>query len=328
MMELKKIITRLTMGVMLFSACTKDKVQPENIYAKTGIAAVVNSNFSLSLCKYALVATHYNDTLSKPGPYTLLGPSNDAFTAAGWPSGAAVIHATDSLQSMMPYNFIRAAIKLDSLPLAFNQPLIAGNGQPLYVTHWVNSRDTAVVVNGVRVSTLDKPAANGLVNITDGILTPIVYNDVQQAVSGDPALSMFNAAIIKSGLAADYNNGGPYTVFAPVNTAFNAIGIMTVDSIYKMDAATLQKIVKAHIAAGMNFIYDYILKADVTANTYQEHMLSGAISTITLVADPVRQGRFSGITLQAASGAGVSISRKNILAGNGVVHSISWLLNQ
>ncbi|NIG55416.1 fasciclin domain-containing protein [Chitinophaga sp. Cy-1792] len=326
-MEPKKIITRLMMGVVLLTACTKDKVQPENIYAKTGIAAVVNSNFSLSLCRYALVTTHYDDTLSKPGPYTLLGPSNDAFTAAGWSSGAALIRATDSIRAMMPYHFIRGAIKLDSLPMAFNQPLTAGNGQPLYVTHWVNSRDTAIVVNGVRVSTFDKPATNGLVNITDGVLYPIVYNDVQQAVSGDPALSMFNAAIIQSGLAADYNTGGPYTVFAPVNAAFNAIGVMTVDSVYKMDVSKLQKIVKAHIATGRNFIYDYILKADVTANTYQEHMLSGAISTFTLVPDPLRQGRFAGITLQTASGASVSISRKNILAGNGVVHSISGLLN-
>lgn len=316
----------LLAGTLLFTACSKDKVQPENVYAKNGIAAVVNSNFSLSLFKYALVTTAYNDTLSMPGPYTLLGPSNDAFIAAGLPTGAAAMRAVDSIKGLIPYHVIRGNVRLDSLPLAFNQAFMTLNGQPVYVTRWINPRDTAVVVNGVRVSTRDKSAANGLVNVCDGLLSPITYSNVQQAVSGDPALSLFNAAIIQSGLAATYQSGGPYTVFAPVNAAFQAIGIPTTDSIYNMDPVKLQGIVKAHITNGRNFVYDYILKADVTTNRYTEQMLDGSTTNITLVRDATQPGRFAGINIQGAVMA--SLSRKNVIAGNGVVHNISSILTQ
>ncbi|HEY8955748.1 fasciclin domain-containing protein [Chitinophaga sp.] len=315
--------------ILLLTACSKDDVKPANPYVKTGIAAVVNNNFSLSLLNYALASTSFDDTLSSPGPYTLLGPSNAAFQAAGFSSGADIIRGRDSINAMIPYNILRGQFRLDSLPLAFNQPLYALNGQAVYVTHWINSRDTAVVVNGVRVTALDKPAANGLVNITGGILAPIAYTNIQQAVSGDPALSLFNAAIIKSGLAATYQSGGPYTVFAPVNAAFFAIGITTTDSIYHMDPVVLQRIVKAHIAGGRNFIYDYILKADPDTNAYTEKMLGGDNAIITLVLDFTQPGRFSDINIQQeGAGSIATLTRKNILAGNGVVHSISGILTQ
>ncbi|TWF39928.1 putative surface protein with fasciclin (FAS1) repeats [Chitinophaga polysaccharea] len=316
----------LLAGTLLFTACSKDKVQPENRYAKNGIAAVVNSNFSLSLFKYALVATAYSDTLSMPGPYTLLGPSNDALIAAGLSTGAAVMRAVDSIKGMIPYHVIRGNVRLDSLPLAFNQTFATLTGQPVYVTRWINPRDTAVVVNGVRVSTRDKSAANGFVNVCDGLLSPITYSNVQQAVSGDPALSLFNAAIIQSGLASTYQSGGPYTVFAPVNAAFQAIGIPTTDSVYNMDPVKLQAIVKAHITKGRNFVYDYILKANVTTNSYTEQMLDGTTTNITLVRDATQPGRFAGINIQGAAMA--TLSRKNVIAGNGVVHNISSILTQ
>ncbi|RBL89513.1 fasciclin domain-containing protein [Chitinophaga flava] len=329
-MELRRFFMGLMAAMPILAGCSKEHIQPDDTYAKKGIAAVVNSNFSLSLFKYALVATTYSDTLSQPGPYTLLAPSNDAFKAMGFSSGAAVIRVIDSMRVIVPYHILRGTIRLDSLPLAFNQPLGAINGQLVYVTHWINSRDTAVVVNGIRVSTRDKAATNGLVNVTDGVLSPYTYTNVQMAVSGDPSLSLFNAAIIRSGLAADYQSGGPYTVFAPANTAFNAIGIQTTDSIYKMDPVYLQALVKAHVTAGRSFVYDYILKADIPTNSYTEHMLSGINTTITLVADPLQPGRFSDINIQNenAGTAKASLLGKNVLAGNGVVHSISRILTQ
>lgn len=321
----------LLAGILVLAGCSKDDAKPVDINIKSGISAVVHNNFSLALFEYALTATPYSDTLSAAGPYTLLGPSNDAFKAIGYPTGAAMIRARDSITPGVPYHIIRGQVKLDSLPLAFNQPVMTLNGQPLYVTHWVNTRDTAVIVNGIRVSTRDKTASNGLVNIIDGLLSPIVYTNVQQAVSGDPSLSFFNAALIQSGLAPEYQSGGPYTVFAPVNSAFTNIGIPSTDSIYKMDATVLQKLVKAHIAPGRSFVYDYILKADVTSNTYTEQLPGGQRATIRLLPDNTRPGRFSGINiqLQGAGGNGVAtLPKKDVLAGNGVVHSISRILIQ
>jgi hypothetical protein len=96
-----------------------------------------------------------------------------------------------------------------------------------------------------------------------------------------------------------------------------------------MDAIVLQKLVKAHITRGRSFVYDYILKADVGTNTYTEQLLGGQQGIITLTPDNTQPGRFSGITIQL-QGPGntgtATLPKKNVLAGNGVVHGISRIL--
>lgn len=312
-------------GTLLLAACGKDDPKPAPAFTKDGVAAVVNANFSLTLYNFALINTHYNDTLSSAGPFTVIAPSNNAFNAAGFISGAGVIQAKDSMYAMMPYCILHQRLRLDSLPLAFNQVITASNGQPLYVTHWGNTRDTAITVNGARISTIDQPASNGLVNIADRLLNPVVYKNVQEAVSGDASLSIFNAVLQQSGMAPQLQTGGPYTLFAPNNTAFVAIGINTTDSIYHMDPAILATWVKAHLVSGRRFVYDYILQADVSTNTVAETMNDGSNANITLIADFSQPGRFSGIHIQG-TGAQASLVKSDVLAGNGVVHSISQVL--
>jgi uncharacterized surface protein with fasciclin (FAS1) repeats len=155
-----------------------------------------------------------------------------------------------------------------------------------------------------------------------------VYKDVQEAVSGDAALTFFNAAIIHAGLTTTLKSNTVYTIFAPVNTAFAGMGITSVDDVYKKDPAVLKEFVNAHIVAGRNFVYDYILKADVTTNSYMETMLSGANATIKLIPNSGVPGRFSGIQVQGTSGNTATLSKSNVLAANGVVHSINSILTQ
>lgn len=313
----------ISLTILLLASCSKDK---GNAHQDNGIVQVAYNNFSLYLYYTALASTGYGDSLNGAGPFTILGPSNTAFQAAGFNSGADIIKAADSMRTMMPYLVLKQRLAIDSTPLAFDQELTAANGKKLFLTHWVNKRDTAVVVNGIRISTLSRPASNGLVNIADGIIYPSIYSDVQTAVSGDPSLILFNAALMQSGVYNDLRKGGPYTVFAPVNTAFYAIGITTTDSIYKMDPARLKTLVLAHVAPVRSFIYDYILKADVTTNTYTETAMDGSTLTVKLLPNAAQPGRFTGITLTPAGGPVVGLTRTNVLADNGVVHSINKLL--
>lgn len=313
-------------AMILLSACTKTGSSTAVSSQSNSLMQVVYNNFSLYLYYTALSATNYNDTLNAPGPFTVVAPSNTAFQSAGFTAGTDVIRATDSMRVMMPYLILRQRIALDSVPLAFNQELKASNGKSLYLTRWINARDTAVVINGIRVSTLSKPTANGLLNISDGLIYPSLFSDVQAGVSGDPNLTLFNAALMQSGVYSNLRTGGPYTVFAPVNAAFNAIGIMTVDSIYKMDPARLKTLVLAHIVNARSFVYDYILKADVNSNTYTETAIDGSTLTVTLLPNASLPGRFTGITLTPATGSTASLSRSNALANNGVIHSINSLL--
>lgn len=309
----------LILVLLLLSACTKDDTVP--VATGSNISSVMNNNFSLLLFNYAVSTAGYTDTLRQPGPYTVIAPSNDAFKAAGYLTSASVVKAGDSLRILVPYHFLKGQIRLDSLPLAFDQSFTAVDGKPLYITHWSNSRDTAVTVNGARISTMNQPGGNGLINISDGMLYPSQLANVQENISGDTALTFFNAALLRSGVASTLQQAGPFTVFAPSNAAFRAQGITGTDSIYNMDPKTLQSLVNAHIVAGRHFIYDYILKADVSTDSYTETSLGGTSMAITLVPDYSNPGRFSGISIQDAT-----VSHTNQLADNGVVHTVSSFL--
>jgi uncharacterized surface protein with fasciclin (FAS1) repeats len=316
-------------GLLMAAACHKDIAPaPTDTNVTQGVAAIVNDNFSLTLFGYAMTSLGYADTLSGSGPFTLIAPSNNGFKSAGYPDGAHVIKGDDSMSKIVPYCIIKGRIVLDSLPYGFGLPLTSAyKNLPLYITHWTNGRDTAITVNGSRINTYDKHAANGLVNISDSLLFPSLFSSVSDAVAGTPNLTFFNAALDKSGLAAQLASGGNYTIFAPQNAAFINWGIPTTDSIYNMNSDSLRLFLNAHIVKGRNFIYDYILKADTTTNTYTDTCLDGSLLPMTLVNDYTHPGRFSGLTLsQQGTGNPINVIKRNILAGNGVIHIISDVL--
>src|SRR6186713_2368690 len=203
------------LGLLLLGACHKDDGKTADNVTSNGIVQKAYNNFSLYFYYTSLTSSGYADTLNGPGPFTVIAPSNAAFQAAGFSSGVDIVHASDSIRTMMPYLVLRQRLAIDSTPMAFNQVLTASDGKKMYLTHWGNARDTAVVVNGSRISTLSQPASNGLINVSDGVLYPSVFSDVQAAVSGDQNLTLFNAALVTSGIDAELRQGGPYTLFAP-----------------------------------------------------------------------------------------------------------------
>lgn len=315
------------LGLLLLAGCHKDKAGPGgNVASNDGIVEVAYNNFSLYFYYSAVTSSGYADTLNGAGPFTILAPSNTAFQAAGFNSGIDIVHASDSIRTMMPYLILKQRLAIDSTPLAFNQELTASDGKKLFLTHWANARDTAVVVNGNRISTFSQPASNGLINISDGLIYPSVFSDVQAAVSGNPDLTLFNAALIQSGMDTELRQGEPYTVFAPTNSAFDPLHITSTKDIFQMDPARLKTMVMAHVVKNRSFVYDYILKADETSDTYVETMEDGSSVTMTLIPDYSQAGRFTGITLSSAEAPSINLTRSNVLADNGVVHTIDNLL--
>lgn len=322
-------LSLIAVGMLSIAACHKDIAStPTDTNVTEGVAALVNDNFSLTLFNYAMTALGYGDTLSGPGPFTLIAPSNSGFNSAGYTAGVYVIKATDSMSKMLPYCIIKSRIVLDSMPYGFDQPIPSSyGGQSLYITHWANARDTAIIVNGSRINTFDKRAANGLVNISDSLLFPSLFATVSDAVAGNPNLTFFNAALDKSGLASQLASGGNYTLFAPQNAAFINMGIPSTDSIYNMDSDSLKAFLYAHIVKGRNFIYDYILKSNIATNTYADTCLDGSLLPMSLLPDYTNPGRFSGLTLsQQGTNETINVIKRNILGGNGVVHIISDVL--
>jgi uncharacterized surface protein with fasciclin (FAS1) repeats len=74
---------------------------------------------------------------------------------------------------------------------------------------------------------------------------------VFQYISANKQLSLYQAALKRAGMynADTFSNGGPFTVFAPVDSAFISVGL-TLDSINRYDPQALSLVLKYSIVYG------------------------------------------------------------------------------
>jgi len=112
-------------------------------------------------------------------------------------------------------------------------------------------------------------------------------------------------ALKAAGLDDDLAGAGPYTVFAPTDAAFNALGAATVDALLK-DTRKLQPILLYHVVG------DEIMSTDLT----------NGMEVVTLQGSPV------GFTL---TGATAKVQDSNMVvadveASNGVIHVIDKVM--
>ncbi len=137
---------------------------------------------------------------------------------------------------------------------------------------------------------------------------PDPLQDIVELAQATPQLSTLVTALTEADLVATLQGDGPFTVFAPVNSAFGALGSETVGRLLEDDnQALLQKVLTYHVVPGR------LLAADLTDG-----------QTLTTV-----EG--STLTIDLSDGAsvnGAALTRTDILASNGVVHLIDAVLTE
>jgi uncharacterized surface protein with fasciclin (FAS1) repeats len=83
-------------------------------------------------------------------------------------------------------------------------------------------------------------------NDGEGSVDGMADDPVGTAASNNPLLSTLVAAVSAAGLVDTLNTGGPYTVFAPINTAFDKIDPATLEGVLA-DADALTGILTYHV---------------------------------------------------------------------------------
>ena len=127
------------------------------------------------------------------------------------------------------------------------------------------------------------------------------------------------AAVKAAGLVETLQGKGPFTVFAPVNAAFDALPAGTVDSLLKPEAKdTLVKILTAHVVSGSYSAADLMKKAKAMGGRYNLVTLSGDNLTAVL------RGKHLYIFDESGGAALVSIADVN--QSNGVIHVVDDVL--
>jgi uncharacterized surface protein with fasciclin (FAS1) repeats len=138
--------------------------------------------------------------------------------------------------------------------------------------------------------------------------------DLDATVANVADLSTLTAAIKAANLDATLQGPGPYTVFAPGNSAFSAIPKTRLDSLMK-DPAKLATLVKAHVVVGK---YDKaaIIKALTNATKSATlKTIDGQTITIAVVDKKLQ--------LKDAQGNTAEVTSFDTPASNGVIHGVN-----
>lgn len=127
------------------------------------------------------------------------------------------------------------------------------------------------------------------------------------------------AAVKAAGLVETLKSPGPFTVFAPVNSAFDALPAGTVDTLLKEEnKAMLQGILKYHVVSG-NFDSKAIMKAIKKGK---------GKATFTTVAGGTLTAAMEGnaLVLTDAKGGKSKVTIANVKQSNGVIHVVDTIL--
>lgn len=111
----------------------------------------------------------------------------------------------------------------------------------------------------------------------DGIQDDDSNPNVVQLAAKTPDLSTLVTAVKAAGLATSLSNAGPFTVFAPLNSAFDKLPEGTVEGLLKPDKADdLSDILGYHTYVG-------VIKEDQMSDGQSLGMVSGKNIKITMV---------------------------------------------
>ncbi|RAK68291.1 fasciclin domain-containing protein [Hymenobacter edaphi] len=144
-------------------------------------------------------------------------------------------------------------------------------------------------------------------------------NIVENAVNSKDHTTLV-AAVKAAGLVETLQGKGPFTVFAPVNDAFENLPAGTVESLLKPESkAALTKVLTYHVVAG-NMTADKLMAA-VKAGKGKATLKTVSGGTLTAMMNGPHN-----VVLVDEGGNVASISTYDVLQSNGVIHVIDKVL--
>ena len=274
---------------------------------------------SLSTLVTALKAGNLVTALQGEGPFTVFAPSNAAFNKL---PDAALQRLLDpqnvgELVGILTYHVLPGSA-VYSEDIKSTQKMTTLQGQDLLITSY--SGVGVMIVGNSKVTVADKAATNGVVYIIDTVLMPppivttpappMPTEDIVQLAQGSADLSTLVSALQVGDLLIALQGKGPFTVFAPSDTAFRKLPKTVLDRLLEpQNKEELVGILTYHVLSGLA-IYSKDLRPSQKFTTLQGQ----------------------DVLVTSFSAAGVSINGNSKVtaadnaAKNGVVHIIDTVL--
>ncbi len=284
------------------AACDDD---PFDVVELQTIAATAAASGDLATLTAALEAAGLVATLEGTGPFTVFAPRNAAFDALGADVVAGLLEDgnVDFLSRILTFHVVAGA-EVFSTDLTDGQTVTTVEGGELTI----GVAEGAVTVNGAAVVTADIEATNGVVHIIDEVLVPS-ETDVYETAVLTAGTTTLASAVLAAELDEALQGDGPFTIFAPVNAAFEALDPFVLDQLLaEGNVDILSKVLTFHVIAGAE-VFAADLSDGQTVTTLQGQELTVDLSDAM---DPRVNG--------------VSITTTDIDVENGVIHLVDEVI--
>merc|ERR1712032_58800 len=277
--------------------------------------AINNPNFSsLTL---ALIAEGLVEPLEGEGPFTVLAPVNDAFDVFSNPDG-------NLLSQILLNHVVPGAITSENLEESADTyaSTLATGPNDSAISIYANTAD-GVRFNGVSsVALADVIGTNGIIHAVDAVID--VPTVVTFAAANPNFTSLVAALAEADGSEADpmliptLSGEGPFTVFAPLNSAFDTLlnSNPAWNGVADIDDALLNSVLLHHVVSGN------VRSGDLEVGANVAPTLEGDEITITL---PGTEPNIADVT-DGAGNSDIGIVAVDVQAGNGVIHVLNKVM--
>lgn len=304
MKNLRFLFSFLMLGLLATSifSCKDD----DDTAKPQTIAEIAADDPQFSTLVTALERTNLTSVLNGTGTFTVFAPTNAAFTAAGIDVNTLPV---DQLTDVLLYHVLGATVKSTDLQAGQTYASTASESGPgdAQLSVLIEKTGTAVKLNGTaNVTTADVTATNGVIHIIDDVLLPL--DVVGHAAANANFTSLVGALGAASGdLVSVLSGAGPFTVFAPLNSAFDEIAAVTAT----LTTDQLAKVLTYHVASGN------VLSSALT-NGMSVTTVNGEAFTVNISG--------STVTLTDASGGVSTVVLTDVQATNGVIHVLNKVI--
>ena len=292
-------------------ACSDD-----NTSSTTGnIVEVAKADGSFTTLVAALETSGLAEVLAdETKNYTVFAPTDAAFTALLTKMNItpADLLASPDLEDILLYHVIvgdEVNAAAATAVAILGDTVLMGNGDKMALS----LSGSELFANLSKIVQPNVDANNGIIHAVDTVLLPPAdaatpTETIYQVAGGSVDFTTLVKALDATGLNNTLNAAGDYTVFAPTNAAFDALGAGVVDNLIATDLPTLEKILLKHVVAGS---VDSVTA--FTLNGMDVKTVNG--ETVNIAID---SGKF---TVD-----GAQVTTFDIVTTNGVIHVIDAVI--
>lgn len=240
--------------------------------------------------------------------FTVFAPTNDAFNALGVDLNTL---SDEQLRNILLYHVIGGNIASTAIPQGktyINTAATVGPGGNALTAYIERDGNIVEINNAATVTAVDINGENGVLHVIDAVLMPL--DIVGHAAANDDFAELVNALGAASGdlISTLSRSDQIFTVFAPVNSAFEAIS----DEAANLTPDQLASVLTYHVVAGAN-----VRSSDLTDGQ--------SVTTVQGETFIVNIGD-NGVSITDANGNVATVVLADVQATNGVIHVIDEVI--